>query len=124
MIRAMLAATLRVPRLTIGRRFGVVALLVIPLVASVCAIGAIGVSRMNEQVTELYDHGYRHTLASARLSRALSAVEVVAVQAVLRPTTGRSSNGVARPARPASSAGTRHRSGRVRVALPTDRGGP
>lgn len=58
------------PRLTIGRRFAVVALLVIPLVASVCVIGAIGVSRMNGQVTELYNHGYRHTLETARLSRA------------------------------------------------------
>ena len=71
------------PRLTIGRRFGVVALLVIPLVASVCVIGAIGVSRMNEQVTALYHHGYRHTLESARLSRALSAVEVAALRSVL-----------------------------------------
>ena len=71
------------PRLTIGRRFGVVALLVIPLVASVCVIGAIGVSRMNGQVTELYNHGYRHTLETARLSRALSAVEVAAMRAVL-----------------------------------------
>ena len=72
-----------IPRLTIGRRFGVVALLVTPLVASICVIGAIGVSRMNGEVTDLYHHGYRHTLESARLSRALSAVEVAAMRAVL-----------------------------------------
>ena len=72
-----------VPRLTIGAASQWVALLVVPLVASVCVIGAIGVSRMNGQVTELYHHWYRHTLETARLSRALSAVEVAALRAVL-----------------------------------------
>ena len=76
------------PRLTIGRRFGVVALLVIPLVTSVCVIGAIGVIRMNDRVTELYHEGYRHTQASARLSRALSAVEVAALRTVLTDDRG------------------------------------
>jgi diguanylate cyclase (GGDEF)-like protein len=76
------------PRLTIGRRFGVVALLVIPLVTSVCVIGALGVIRMNDRVTELYHEGYRHTLASARLSRGLSAVEVAALRTVLTNDRG------------------------------------
>ena len=110
------------PRLTIGRRFGVVALLVIPLVASVCVIGAIGVSRMNEQVTELYDHGYRHTLASARLSRALSAVEVAAMRAVLtdnRQVVERVGAQLDRRLLPALDTALV----RLRVALSTDREG-
>ena len=68
-------------RLTIGRRFGVVVLLVLLLVAAVSAIGAVGVSRMNDEVNVLYEDEYTNTLQSARLSRALRAAEVVAVQA-------------------------------------------
>ena len=59
-----------------------VALLVVPLVASVCVIGAIGVSRMDSQVSELYQHGLRQT-DSARLARSLSAVEAAVLQGVL-----------------------------------------
>jgi diguanylate cyclase (GGDEF)-like protein len=71
----------KMARLTIGRRFGVVVLLVLLLVAAVSAIGAVGVSRMNDEVRVLYEDEYTNTLQSARLSRALRAAEVVAVQA-------------------------------------------
>lgn len=74
---------LALPRLTIGRRFGVVALLVVPLVASVCVIGALGVNEMEAQVSELYEDEYTHTLSTAKLSRSLAAAEAVALHLVL-----------------------------------------
>lgn len=60
-----------------------VALLVLPLVASVSVIGVLGVNRIEAQVSELYQDQYTHTLDAAQLQLSLSAAESAVLQAVL-----------------------------------------
>jgi hypothetical protein len=70
------------PRLTLSRRFGVVVLLVVPLVAAVCVVGGVGVQRTNGEVEGLYEHEYRQTLAAAQLRRRLGAAETATLRLV------------------------------------------
>jgi len=71
------------PRLTIGRRFGIVALLLVPLIALVCVVGSTGVSQINDEISKLYEHAYTDTLESSKLSRALGTTRATALHVVL-----------------------------------------
>ena len=72
----------RLPRLTLSRRFGIVALLVVPLLASVCVVGGVGVRKMNTEIEGLYDNQYRQTLAYSQLRRSLGAAETATLRLI------------------------------------------
>ncbi len=72
----------RLPPLTLSRRFGIVVLLVVPLVAAVCVVGATGVRGMNREIEGLYENQYRQTLAYSQLRRSLGAAETATLRLI------------------------------------------